>query len=150
MEVKGHNGSIVFDGKKIIIKRNGGVALLTQGFKGDKEIYIKQISSIQLKQAGLLTSGYIQFAFSGGKENKGGLLDAGKDENTVIFTKKQQPDFLKLKEELEKAILNQNTSTTTIKNNSNLEELEKLASLKDKGIITNEEFEIKKKELLGL
>lgn len=150
MEVKGHNGSIVFDGKKIIIKRNGVVALLTQGFKGDKEIYIKQISSIQLKQAGLLTSGYIQFAFSGGKENKGGLLDAGKDENTVIFTKKQQPDFLKLKEELEKAILNQNTSTTTIKNNSNLEELEKLASLKDKGIITNEEFEIKKKELLGL
>ena len=150
MEVKGHNGSIVFDGKKIIIKRNGVVALLTQGFKGDKEIYIKQISSIQLKQAGLLTSGYIQFAFSGGKENKGGLLDAGKDENTVIFTKKQQPDFLKLKEELEKAILNQNTSTTIIKNNSNLEELEKLASLKDKGIITNEEFEIKKKELLGL
>ena len=150
MEVKGHNGSIVFDGKKIIIKRNGVVALLTQGFKCDKEIYIKQISSIQLKQAGLLTSGYIQFAFSGGKENKGGLLDAGKDENTVIFTKKQQPDFLKLKEELEKAILNQNTSTTTIKNNSNLEELEKLASLKDKGIITNEEFEIKKKELLGL
>jgi hypothetical protein len=33
---------------------------------------------------------------------------------------------------------------------SYLEELEKLADLRDKGIVTNEEFEAKKKELLGL
>ena len=33
---------------------------------------------------------------------------------------------------------------------SYLEELEKLADLRDKGIITNEEFEAKKKDLLGL
>ena len=33
---------------------------------------------------------------------------------------------------------------------SYLEELEKLGELRDKGIITDEEFEVKKKELLGL
>ncbi len=33
---------------------------------------------------------------------------------------------------------------------SYLQELEKLAELRDKGIITDEEFEAKKKELLGL
>lgn len=33
---------------------------------------------------------------------------------------------------------------------SYLEELERLADLRDRGIITNEEFEAKKKELLGL
>ena len=33
---------------------------------------------------------------------------------------------------------------------SNLDELEKLADLRDKGIITDEEFEAKKKQLLGL
>ena len=33
---------------------------------------------------------------------------------------------------------------------SDLDELEKLASLKDRGIITEEEFEAKKKQLLGL
>lgn len=33
---------------------------------------------------------------------------------------------------------------------SYLEELEKLGDLRDKGIITDEEFEVKKKELLGL
>ena len=33
---------------------------------------------------------------------------------------------------------------------SNLNELEKLAQLKDKGIITEEEFQAKKKQILGL
>ncbi|MQF66305.1 SHOCT domain-containing protein [SAR202 cluster bacterium AC-647-P02_OGT_505m] len=33
---------------------------------------------------------------------------------------------------------------------SNLDELEKLASLRDKGILTEDEFNSKKKELLGL
>jgi len=33
---------------------------------------------------------------------------------------------------------------------SNLDELEKLASLRDKGILTEDEFNAKKKELLGL
>jgi predicted Zn-dependent peptidase len=31
-----------------------------------------------------------------------------------------------------------------------MDELEKLAELKDKGIITEEEFEAKKKQILGL
>lgn len=43
------------------------------------------------------------------------------------------------------------TSTTIIQNqSSNLDELEKLANLRDKGIITQEEFEAKKKQLLDL
>ncbi|HFK1736036.1 MULTISPECIES: DUF4429 domain-containing protein [Bacillus cereus group] len=65
--------------------------------KGDKEILIKHISSIQFKPAVTFTNGYIQFAFSGGKENKGGLFDATKDENSIMFSKKQQPNSLKLK-----------------------------------------------------
>jgi uncharacterized protein YwgA len=41
--------------------------------------------------------------------------------------------------------------TTTIINQADpMEQLEKLASLKDKGIITEEEFNAKKKQLLGL
>ncbi len=35
-------------------------------------------------------------------------------------------------------------------NNTNISDLEKLAELKDKGIITEEEFKAKKKQLLGL
>jgi hypothetical protein len=42
------------------------------------------------------------------------------------------------------------SSRTGAKATSNLDELEKLAGLKEKGIITEEEFNQKKKQLLGL
>lgn len=47
----------------------------------------------------------------------------------------------------ENAIENARSGNT---NNSNLDDLEKLASLKEKGVITEEEFQAKKKQLLGL
>ena len=46
----------------------------------------------------------------------------------------------------EKKIVKENTESNT----DNYEELEKLYELKEKGIITDEEFEKKKKEILGL
>ncbi len=42
------------------------------------------------------------------------------------------------------------TTAASASDESYLEELEKLAGLRDRGIITNEEFEAKKKQLLGL
>lgn len=43
-----------------------------------------------------------------------------------------------------------NTSTSSPSGNSNLDDLERLASLRDKGILTQEEFEAKKRQILGL
>lgn len=101
MEVKGHNGTIQVLENKVIIKRTGILSFISQGLKGDKEIYIDKISSIQIKKANWLTNGYIQFGFLGGQESKGGVLDATSDENTVMFTSGQQENFLKLKSFLE-------------------------------------------------
>jgi hypothetical protein len=53
----------------------------------------------------------------------------------------------------DQAALGQDTApaaTASTDEPSYLEELEKLGDLRDKGIITDEEFEAKKKELLGL
>ena len=57
--------------------------------------------------------------------------------------------------EEDQAAMNQESSETVSAaaggaESSYLEELEKLGELRDKGIITDEEFEAKKKELLGL
>lgn len=148
MTVKGHNGQIELHQHKIKIVRKGVLAFMTQGLKGDKEIQIKQISSIQFKKAGMMFNGYIQFAFLGGTEAKGALLQATQDENTVVFTHKQLPEFEKLKSEIEKRM---NASTDVASGaSSNLDELEKLAGLRDKGIISSEEFDLKKKQLLGI
>ena len=141
---KGINGAIVFLGNKIIIERKGVLSLLTQGLKGNKEILVKQISAIRLKKSGL-TSGYIQFSFLGGQETHGGVFDATRDENTVMFIKKQEPNFEKIKELIEMARDEQHQLKGS---SSNADELKKLFDLFKAGAITKKEFESKKKELL--
>ena len=58
-------------------------------FKGDKEIFLDQISAVQLKKASALISGYIQFTIPGGNEKLKGIFEATDDENTVMFRKDQ-------------------------------------------------------------
>ena len=47
-------------------------------------------------------NGYIQFSVKGGNESRGGLFAAGSDENSVIFQKRHEPEFMKLKEIVKK------------------------------------------------
>lgn len=147
MQVKGHNGQIEMTESVIRIRRKGVLAVLTQGLKGDKEILISQISSIQFKKAGVL-NGYIQFAFVGGQEAKGGIFQGTQDENTVVFTNNQQPAFQAFRDELQKRITGAKTPSSA--QFSAYDELEKLASLRDRGIVSEEEFQQKKKKILGL
>lgn len=151
MEAIGVNGQLELLANKVIIKRKGMLAKMTQGLKGDKEILIKQISSIQFKNAGALTNGYIQFSFSGGQENQGGLFDATKDENTIMFNKKQQPNFEKIKLSIEEKIENLHEQVSSAPPQADVaEQIRKFSELKDAGILTEEEFEAKKKQLLGI
>lgn len=142
----GVNGQITVTETKIIISRKGLLGVLGHGFKGDKEIRIDQISSIQLKHAGPVLNGYIQFGFLGSQESKSGIIGATQDENTVMFNTKQEPDFQRVKEHVEARYGRQQVAATA----SPLDDLERLAVLKDKGIITEAEFEAKKKQILGL
>ena len=104
MEAQGINGKLILGKGYIEIVRKGFMSFMTQGLKGNKKIAIKQISAIQFKPAGLMTNGYIQFSFIGGQESKRGLFMATQDENTLMFKKKQQPEFEKIKEQVEKKI----------------------------------------------
>lgn len=51
---------------------------------------------------------------------------------------------------LDEAINQVRSGASTGSLNSNLDDLEKLANLKEEGVITEEEFKTKKKEILGL
>jgi hypothetical protein len=64
-----------------------------------------------------------------------------------MFNQKQQPSFIKIKEAIEEKMVSGNKPTAK---SSGLDDLEKLAELKEKGIITEEEFNAKKKQILGL
>ena len=150
IKAKGIGGDLELLKNKIRIKRKGGMAFLLHGLKGDKEIFLNQISSIQLKKAGFALNGYIQFAFLGGREAKGGLFQATSDENTIMFSKDNQEDFIEIKNAIEEQIFQFQNQDKNDKTSLGINDLEKLAKLRDEGIITEEEFQAKKRQILGI
>ncbi len=141
--------TVTVEGDVITISRKGMRSFLTQGLKGEKSIPIKNITAIQIKKPGI-TTGYIQFSQHGMMESEGGVFDAVKDENTIIFQKKEYDQALELKEYIESVQAKQNNQTTEKVDSSEADELIKFKQLADEGVITQEEFEAKKKQLLGL
>jgi len=144
-EFKGRNGFLILTDNNVIIKRGVRGVLLGGGMlRGDKTIPYSSIVAVQLKKAGL-TPGYIQLTLKGGSETKSGLFESIKDENSINFRNGQNKNFEEAKRLIEEKINN-----ASVSENNNLNELEKLAELKEKGIITEEEFNAKKKQILGL
>lgn len=147
MYFKGHNGQIETFEDRIVISRKGALGFLTQGIKGDKAIPFSSITAVQFKDAGFL-NGYIQFTVKGGIESRSGVGAAGSDENTVMFRQgKQAEEFSRLRALVETKIMSAKANNGPV---SAADELEKFAALRDRGIITVEEFQQKKRALLGL
>ncbi len=95
----GVNGTLEVLPDRIIIRRKRAwLALLGQGLRGRKEIAIDQVTGTRFKNATAFMNGYIQFALIGDTETRRGAYDAAQDENSVMFTNKQQPGFEKARE----------------------------------------------------
>ncbi len=146
----GVNGQIELYEDYLTIKRKGVISFISHGFKGDKEIYLDQISAVQIKQCGTVTSGYLQIVFKGSQESKSALLDSVTDENTIVFWPDRESEFLHLKMLLDKQRRLSRQGPPASTSTSVADEIEKLDSLRRRGIITDKEFEAKKRELLGL
>ena len=147
---RGRNGQLTVTPTKIIISRKGAIGFISQGHKGEKEIDLSQISAVQFKKPGLGTVGYIQFSFLGGGETKGGIRDAVRDENTILFKGgKVEADFVKAKELID-TYRSRLRGEGSAGGSVGLGDLEHLAQLRDRGILTEEEFTAKKKQILGL
>ncbi|MEU6559088.1 DUF4429 domain-containing protein [Nocardia nova] len=147
---KGHlGGSVSFDGQFVAIRRKG-LNRLTVG-KGEKRIHIASISAVQMKPAGPVMNGFIQFTVPGGVERRSSFgrqtPDAVKDENSVIFTRAQQPAFEQLRAAVDAAIaeLHQHAQPLSA---STADEIAKLVALRDSGAMTLEEFEAAKQSVL--
>jgi len=147
MTAQGQNNSrLLLFPDKVRIERKGLNSMIIQGMAGDKDIAISTISAVQFKKSGTFTSGFIQFSFSGAKQSFAGMISPMRNENTIMFNSKHQPEFEAIKNEIEKRINNPAPNPTF----SSIGDLEKLAELRDKGVITQEEFQAKKKQILGL
>lgn len=135
----------------VVIRRHGALSFLNQGLKGEKRIPYSSIRSVQFKDAGF-TTGYIQFGVSGGIEGPGGVFNAVTDENTVLFTKDAAAEFKRLRNVVEAKVAEAASGgrprVASAGATSVGEELTRLADLRDRGVLTDDEFEQQKRILL--
>lgn len=151
IEASGQGGQMAYDGAFVSITRNGFLGRVSHG-RGDKRLPIASISSVQWKPAGGLTNGFIQLSIGGADRQaaKGSrTMDATKDENSVVFTRKQQPAFEELRAAIEEAIAQLHAPQVSAASVSLADELRKLAELRDQGVLSDTEFEAQKARLLA-
>lgn len=157
--INAHTGTTleVYDTYLVLnFMRTGGVRTVTAnvysgGTTGGKRINFSDITAIQFKEPAGVTVGFIQFAYPGSGEARGSVIDAINDENAIpvspqnLAVAREVVDFIEKK----RAEL-RTSSNTVIQQASAADELKKFKELLDMGIISQEEFNAKKKQLLGL
>jgi hypothetical protein len=157
MQAKGTNGQVELLEDRVRIKRQspaskGPAHLWSHGAKKDKEIPLTTVTSIQLKLPGRITSGSIRFEIRAGNEANSAVIQAAREENTVTFNTEQQPAFMELKEATEKqrvATMAKLASFAAPAAISSQDALKRLTDLRDRGVLTEDEFQERKKRVLG-
>jgi len=141
---KGNTGTISFNGQVVSITREGALARMSFG-NGEKRIPVHSITAVQLKPASVWSNGFIQLSLVGGIER--GRLNATNDENSIVFWPKQQADFERVRDEIEAAIAGGRQPQQAAPDPA--DQLAKLAALRTQGILSDEEFQAKKADLLA-
>lgn len=144
----GQNGKLYLYEDRIVIERKGYMANSIFGAASDKVIPLDSIVSVQFKKPGFFI-GYLQFGIHGAVEAKSNVFSANEDENTVTFSSKKTELAISIKSYIEKAI-SQRSKLSSVKTGSAADEILKFKQLADSGVISQEEFESKKKQLLGI
>ncbi|WP_416353756.1 SHOCT domain-containing protein [Agrilactobacillus fermenti] len=161
--ITGVNGRATAYEDHVNISRKSFGGLLFQGFKGEKEIFYSDLKGIEYKKPNLMLNGYIQFITNAELAKNqavgwvGTTLDAAEDPNAIIlrafkksnvrmYEKFHRYVMLKLQAAKQSKVQNINLSNASY---STADELQKLATLRDQGIISNEEFQQQKQKLLN-
>lgn len=151
----GVGGYAAFDGDFVTIQHVG----LARGVvgKGVKRIPLSSVTAVQIKPAGALVNGFIQFTIPGGNERRSAFgsqtRDAASDENSVVFARADEAAFLRLRELIEAAMLQGSQrgagAVPEAAQPDVIAQLVQLGQLRDAGVVTEEEFTAKKTEMLG-
>lgn len=130
-------------------------AFFGHALDGNKEFYYKDLTSVQFKNLGM-TTGFLQFEFAGAQGGNSNFVN----ENSFTFSatfgsdkhKQLKEKMPEVYEDIRKRIHDAKTSQAAPAASaiSPAEEIKKLKELMDIGVITSEEFDTKKKQLLGL
>ena len=110
---QGLQGELFLFPERIRISRKAVGSYFSHGLIGDRDILIRDISSIKFQATGMFSNGYIQFAFKGGVNAKKSMLEAVHDENTMVFTKQQEYEFEQFRDKLQHMLQTKTTQPDT-------------------------------------
>lgn len=156
-QITAHTGTTleVYDTYLIISHMQTG-SLMTNiargGALGGKRINYTDLTSVQFREPAGMTVGFIQFAYPGSVESKGGINEMINDENSIPITIQMVPQAREIVNFIEKRReeLRAGSQGTVIQQVSGADELKKYKELLDMGVISQEEFDAKKKQILGI
>ena len=126
--------------------------ILRGGALGGKRINFADLTSVQFREPSGMTVGFIQFAYPGSIESKGGITDMINDENSIPIQPSMVAEAREIVKFIEtrKAELKNTPQGTIVQQTSQADELKKFKELLDMGVISQEEFDAKKKQILGI
>ena len=141
----------VYEDHCVLTAKKNAVSLLITNkfFAGDKKFYYSDLTSVQFRDPGMITDGYMEFEYPGSRS--GNSSGAYSSENAIAFTKKDLDKMKEIYNYVDGKIREyKNKGNGTVQQLSSADELKKFKELLDAGIITQDEFDAKKKELLGI
>lgn len=128
---------------------NSSVVIRQKPDMADHTIPFSQIVSTIIKKPGLMSNGliFIQTVGSKGTSATMSKLDYASDKNSVFFSREMYDEALAFKKHLDELLA---APATTASEATSYSQLTELKNLLDQGIITQEDFDLKKKQILGL
>lgn len=147
--LRGVNGLIAITKSIIYVVRGSALER-----KVIKTYSIKGITSIEIKKPGLITNGHFQIISSGNNDRtkrSSSAFDYARDENTIMI-RYDYEKFLELEQliyQLRDSEENSDSFNTYNHSIDVFDKIYKLGELRENKLITDEEFEAKKKELLS-
>lgn len=145
---------MIFIGHDGEIEIGDGIIRIKKGKKDlGRTIRMSDIVSVTFKKPVLTASGCIHIQVLGAKtySSVANVTHYATDINAICFRKPQYEEAIRFKEALEKAIANSRKSNGIPSDDgSNMDALRQLKQLLDEGVITQEDYNKKKIQILGL
>lgn len=130
----------------------GFFGFMSKGMAGERKIFYKNITQIQFKEPTKWLSGFIEFYVLGQYDSNqgGGIWTGTTNENRLNFDLKMLPIMIQIRDFVSSKLKTQASFCDNLQNEDIVAELRKYKQLLDEGVITQEEYNAKKKQILGL
>lgn len=150
LTVKGVGGELTFTGDVVQMRRTGVLGALRQlagAGRSNKDIHLSAVTAVRVEPGSLTHKPFIEIVHSGSVERQGGARDVMENDNVLFFSKGELPAFQTFRDAImaAKATPHVQVGAPT----DGLDQLKKLADLHKAGVLTDEEFALKKQELLA-